>query len=514
MPSNPTPARFVLPTLFNGGTSSGLTDGQLLERFATGDGPGAEAAYAALVERHAAMVFRTCRGILRDDHEARDAAQATFLVLFRKGRSVWVAHSLGPWLHRVACRAAHRARIGATRRRAIERELVDVAGPAHDQADLVAAVHEELDRLPDRFRVPIVLCDLEGYTCEEAARQVGCPIGTIGSRLARGRDRLRSRLIRRGLAPAVGAWSVGFAKDAAAIPWIAATARGAGTSPAVARLAQDVIRSSLMIKFTSLGIASVCGVGLLMGWSGSGLHGQTPVNPPKPVVPPTPQEYPFVTEERFRNYVMGYIGNLPSPNPQETTPRQVVVYEDGTAKLWSKQQHDPLTTLRQDGPIRRATIIDQASLLITVADDSVKFWDALNGTFRKQLDGQTIKPFSSALSTGEDRFLTISKDQATVTVWNATTLEPVRVIAVARQADAAGLAANGRTVAVFWFGAEAAVELWDVTLGRSFATLRPPSPALAGVLIEEGNRLDDSSVKHNARFWEIADALAPSALGR
>ena len=154
------------------------------------------------------MVLRACRGILRDDHEAMDAFQATFLVLVRKGRSLWVRDSLGPWLHRVACRAAGRARSRGRRRRALERGLAEAArrqAGGDDRDDLAAAVHEELDRLPDRYRVPIVLCDLEGRTCEEAARHLGCPIGTIGSRLARGRERLRDRLARRGLAPAVGA---------------------------------------------------------------------------------------------------------------------------------------------------------------------------------------------------------------------------------------------------------------------------------------------------------------------
>ena len=136
-----------------------------------------------------------------------DAFQATFLVLARKGGSLWVRDSLGPWLHRVACRAATRARAGAARRRALELRLAErQGGRTHDgdRDDLAAVLHEELDRLPDRYRVPIVLCDLEGRTCEEAARHLGCPIGTIGSRLVRGRERLRDRLRRRGLAPDAG----------------------------------------------------------------------------------------------------------------------------------------------------------------------------------------------------------------------------------------------------------------------------------------------------------------------
>ena len=148
-----------------------------------------------------------CRGILRDDHEAMDAFQATFLVLIAEAPL-----ALGP---RFAGSLAAPGRLpgrGRARADAQRRRRSSVAWPrrrsvkpsADDRHDLAAAVHEELDRLPERYRVPIVLCDLEGRTCEEAARHLGCPIGTIGSRLARGRERLRDRLARRGLAPAVG----------------------------------------------------------------------------------------------------------------------------------------------------------------------------------------------------------------------------------------------------------------------------------------------------------------------
>ena len=197
-------SRLYLKALFREGTVSGLADGQLLEQFSTRRGEAAEVAFAVLVERHAAMVLRTCQGIVRDDHEAMDAFQACFLVLVRKAHSLWVRESLGPWLHRVACRTARRVKIDALRRQDLERRLAEaVRGRAggDDREALAAAVHEELDRLPDHYRVPLVLCDLEGRTCEEAARHLGCPVGTIGSRLARGRERLRERLTRRGLAP-------------------------------------------------------------------------------------------------------------------------------------------------------------------------------------------------------------------------------------------------------------------------------------------------------------------------
>jgi len=196
-------ARGQIRTLFDAGTATGLTDGQLLERFATRRDAASEVAFAALVERHGPMVLRACRAVLRDDHEALDAFQATFLVLARKGGTLWVRDSIGPWLHRVACRAACRAKKAAARRRALEQraaELAERRAGAPGRDELAALIHEEVDRLPERYRTAVVLCDLEGRTCEEAARHLGCPVGTVGSRLARGRRQLRDRLSRRGLA--------------------------------------------------------------------------------------------------------------------------------------------------------------------------------------------------------------------------------------------------------------------------------------------------------------------------
>jgi RNA polymerase sigma-70 factor (ECF subfamily) len=205
-------ARKDILTLFGAGTVAGLTDGQLLERFAARGSEASELAFSALVARHGPMVLRACLGIIGDEHEAQDAFQASFLILARKARTLWVRDSLGPWLHRVACRTAVRASLHRDRRRATERRIAGElrrleAGPATDDRGRV--IHEEVDRLPDRYRIPVVLCDLEGRTYEEAARHLGCPIGTVKSRLARGRERLRERLTRRGLSPSGGLMGIG-----------------------------------------------------------------------------------------------------------------------------------------------------------------------------------------------------------------------------------------------------------------------------------------------------------------
>jgi RNA polymerase sigma factor (sigma-70 family) len=176
-------------------------DGQLLERFVDHRD---EAAFAALVKRFGPLVLGVCRRVLRHEQDAEDAFQATFLVLVRNARSIQQRESVGSWLYGVAYRIARRAK-GIKARRPVE-ELTphNITAPESSPdwlvRDLRPVLDEEINRLPPKFRAPFVLCHVEGQTNEQAARQLGCPVGTVLSRLSRARGRLRARLGRRGLA--------------------------------------------------------------------------------------------------------------------------------------------------------------------------------------------------------------------------------------------------------------------------------------------------------------------------
>jgi RNA polymerase sigma factor (sigma-70 family) len=217
-----------LRSLFARGSIGGLSDGQLLEQFA---GHRDEDAFAALVERHGPMVVRLCRQVIGDEHEAQDAAQATFLVLARRANSIQRHDSVASWLYRVARRVALRARALAARRRETEwcgalmaAQFACDREPSATQAEL----YEELDRLAERYRAPLVLCYLEGLTHEQAAQRLRCPVRTVETRLMRGRARLRERLIRRGVVPsAVLAGAAGSAPAAMPGAWVGATVRAA-----------------------------------------------------------------------------------------------------------------------------------------------------------------------------------------------------------------------------------------------------------------------------------------------
>lgn len=262
-----------LRSVYEDGSVAGMPDAQLLELFVSGEAPRSTLAFSSLVERHGPMVLRVCLATLRDEHDAEDAFQAVFLILMRKAGSLWVRDSLGPWLHAVAVRTASYARTQALRRRTHEarraksaQESIDMDMDM-DMNDLASVVHEEVDRLPGGFRQAVVLCDLESLSHEEAARRLGWPIGTVKSRQARGRERLKSRLRRRGITAADSTLVPAFAPAQVAPSLIQTTATlaskagEAGLSPA-SFLAKSLLRS-MMMKRMLIGPFSIVAAGTL-----------------------------------------------------------------------------------------------------------------------------------------------------------------------------------------------------------------------------------------------------------
>jgi RNA polymerase sigma factor (sigma-70 family) len=196
-----------LESLLEDGSAAGLSDRQLLERFTSRDEPTDQAAFAAIVARHGPMVLGLCRQLLGDHHHAEDAFQAVFLVLARQARTIRDPDLLGTWLYGVAVRTASFSRGRIARRREIEdaaaiRPLRSISVPAVEQAmierEQAEALHREIERLPGAFRMPVVLCYFEGLTLDEAAHRLRWPAGTLRSRLARAREKLRRGLLRRG----------------------------------------------------------------------------------------------------------------------------------------------------------------------------------------------------------------------------------------------------------------------------------------------------------------------------
>ena len=247
-----------LVRVYSEGPVSGLTEGQLLERFLRRRD---EAAFEALVARHGPMVLGVCGRLLRDPADVEDAFQATFLVLVRRAAGLRDGERLGPWLFGVATRVAKRLR---SRRRLAGEFDFEPPAPGEGDPDLDEirrVLDEELTRLPEKYRSPLVLCYLEGLTHDQAAERLKWPVGTVRGRMARGRDLLRGRLVRRGLAPTAAVLTTALSADARSVvppPLAASTVRLEAALGAGRTLLAGAVPASV------LGLADGITGGLLM----------------------------------------------------------------------------------------------------------------------------------------------------------------------------------------------------------------------------------------------------------
>jgi RNA polymerase sigma factor (sigma-70 family) len=250
-----------------------MSDAELVGRFVQDRD---EAAFTLLVRRYGGIVLGVCRSVLRHEQDAEDAFQATFLVLARDAARVRRTGAVGGWLHGVAHNVARKARTTRLRRGVKEREAAERMcrdkrdGDPHDLRELVDA---ELSALPDRYRTPIVLCDLRGLTTSQAASEVGCPAKTLGTRLARARTLLAARLTRRGVSlPAAALTTLLTAEAATAVPAtlldssLRAAAGSAQVSPGIVHLTHGV---STIMPFKTLKVAALvaCSSVVLVGLS-------------------------------------------------------------------------------------------------------------------------------------------------------------------------------------------------------------------------------------------------------
>ncbi|MFO0846684.1 MAG: sigma-70 family RNA polymerase sigma factor [Gemmataceae bacterium] len=269
------------------------TDAQLLEAFLARHD---EAAFEELVRRHGPMVLGVCRRALADPHDAEDAFQATFLVLARRAADVVPASRVGPWLYGVARRTAWKARSSAMRRRGAERAVA--LDRPRDQAaagcgdDLLPVIDEELGRLPEKYRAPLVLCLLQERSRKEAAGLLGWTEGTLSGRLARAKEMLGARLTRRGVSLA------GVALPAEVPPALTAAAVSRTVSTTAVALTEEVLKPMLLLKMKTIvgALALAAGVGL---GSGAVAYRPRPAAPPE-AKPPSPEKkakfLPFVIE--------------------------------------------------------------------------------------------------------------------------------------------------------------------------------------------------------------------------
>jgi DNA-directed RNA polymerase specialized sigma24 family protein/WD40 repeat protein len=436
----------------------GVPDAELLRRFTdTRD----EAAFELLVWRHGGMVLGTCRRVLGRSADAEDAFQATFLALARRAASVRCSASLPGWLHRVALRAALRLRAGP--RPALP--LPDVAAPVAPLPDDTAVVlDEEIGRLPDKLRIAFVLCELEGLTDSEAAVQLGCPKGTVLSRLARARARLRARLTRRGLALAatgalVGRPAVlGAARVAAtargAVSFITGRAEGAASARAVA-LARSALRAAA--RDARRPVVAVLAV-VVLG-AGAALAARGRVDDAPPPVPPAGDPSALVA----------------APVPRAPA-RYTLATADHEARAVDEVRFSP------DGKwIVTAGMRKRADLVPC----TVAVWEAGTGKYVRALtEAAGQKPdrneglygITAEIEFSPDGALcaVVKPDEPVVTLWSVGTWKPFAVLPHS-YVTGVQFAPNSRFVATWSWNAEmngtpkgtgSALKVWSATTGK------------------------------------------------
>jgi RNA polymerase sigma factor (sigma-70 family) len=347
---------------------AGLTDAQLLQEYLHHR---EEAALAALVRRHGPMVWGVCRRVLHNYHDAEDAFQATFLVFVRKATSLASPELLANWLYGVAHQTALKARATVAKRHSRERQVKEMPEPAVSENnlwnDLQPLLDQELSRLPDKYRSAIVLCDLEGKTRKEAARQLGVPEGTVAARLARGRKMLAQRLAKHGLALSAGSLAAILAQQtaSASVPSVVvgstikaaaliaagqAAAAGAISVQAVA-LMEGVLKTMFLTKLKIV-TTIVLGMGLLgISW---GLY------PTRAAAPPEAQQEAFLPPPSEPAAEVKEGGDASKDGkdekkvrlPKGPAPAQVLVSLDKDGKLMVKA--DQIVALKVSPPLRAA----------------------------------------------------------------------------------------------------------------------------------------------------------------
>jgi RNA polymerase sigma factor (sigma-70 family) len=483
-----------------------LTDGQLLERFLTDRD---ETAVDVLVRRYGPLVFGVCRRVLHNAHAAEDAFQATFLILIRKASSLDRDKPLGSWLYTVAYRLALSARGNQLRRERREAEAARRRILTEDRAtsptDLVVALEEELQRLPERHRVPLVLCYLEGKTNEQAAEILGCPRGSMAARLAQARERLRACLARRGYAvPATGlaATLAAATTDAAVpLPLLANTVRAAlwfvGTeantagfvSTEAVALARGALRAMLLNK-----LKMATAVLLTAASFGTGatifLKSAPMAFPPAPTAEQPTLTRPERVELSSERLPTGVLARMGKTHLRHGDAVYFAAYTpDGQALVTAGKDHTVrLWELATGKEIRRFAWGegDQTSKPILAADEIAQRWEhqlwddlALSCQAALSSDGKTV-----AASRG-----------GTVCLWETTTGKKLRQLQTGqKRLDQLAFSADGKSLLTL--GPEHSIAVWEVATG-------------ACVQRREGKPVDRFRVSEYAATMEQIAVVSP-----
>jgi RNA polymerase sigma factor (sigma-70 family) len=517
------------------------SDHELLERFVTRGDAGA---FSALVERHGPIVFSVCRSVLRHQQDSEDAFQATFLVLARKAASIRNRAALGSWLHGVALRLARKAQASNVNRRDAERRVPESRSQdAFDDLtwrEVRGLLHEEVERLPEKYRLPLLLCYWEGLSQEEAARRAGCPRETLRDRLRRAQELLRSRLVRRGLAPSAVLLSAAISRGSVPATLTHATTQAAllfsaGKATVSARavlLAEGVTQAMGLTKLKATALVVV----LSFATAGFAAHklGRTQ--------PPEEKQTEILTPVALDKV-------LPETKAEQTDRHGDPLPPGALVRLGTVR-------FRHGNAIRSVAFSPDGKTIVTSGhDDALSFWDAETGREGKRFEGSfnqltyfpdgervaAVRQESAVVvraatgevlhrfSLGKDRPISsvaVSKDGKSVAaggpkrvgIWNADSGEEIAQFdAYLQQVDTLAFAPDGKTLAFggkqpmdhfygyggFYVGSRDMV-LWDLAGKKLRQLLQGHVETRCLAFAPDGKTLASGGVDKIVRLWDVA----------
>jgi RNA polymerase sigma factor (sigma-70 family) len=500
----------------------GMTDGELLEAYLDRRD---EAAFEALVRRHGPMVLGVCRRLLRSHHDAEDAFQATFLVLVRRAASVVPREKVGNWLYGVAYRTALEARTRAARRRAREGEASDMsdreATGAESLGELRAALDEELIRLPEKYRDAIVLCELEGKTVKEAARQLGLPQGTLASRLSRGRHLLAGRLSRRGL-------SLGAVAVAASLPVVAApapvpaplmvslldAAASAETVPAgAADLTERVVRTMLLCELKVVPALLLAVALLAFGVLAYDMHGAAPAGGGRPGgTAPAARTGDAKARQNWKS--VAKIGCPVSGAVAFVGDGNTLASSGGFGvKLWDLDKRQERATLERDVAGTYGMAVAPGGKILAAGDvfggedmegGAVTLWDVATGKELASLPGHKGNINCVAFSP-DGKTLASADEEKTVRLWDVMTKKERAAVhgAHVNRVNAVAFSPDGKVVATG--GEHNVIKLWDAADLKPLSTLEGRAGGVRSLAFaRDGRTLAAGGANKTVELWDVA----------
>jgi RNA polymerase sigma factor (sigma-70 family) len=516
-------------------TVQGLTDGQLLRAFIV---QREETAFSELVRRHGRLVLHVCRQVLRHEQDAEDAFQATFLVLAKKAESIVKRDSLSSWLYGVAYRTALKAK-SITAKRNSSMNWGKPMGPCEPPMEaalreLQDLLHEEVNRLPLKLRAPFVLCCMEGKSQAEAAQLLGWKGGTLSGRLAQARERLRHRLVGRGVAlsTVLGAFAISSSAVSAAVPatladatshsaFLLVTGESLGTISAPAlSLAESVTRAMALTNF-KVGVTFAVAATILA--TGIGLAAyraiptrpatsdlQNPQNPEAKVNDrPNPAGKLQVRTDRYGDSLpVGAVARMGTSRLRQGTligQRQLVFTSEGN--IWTAESPEPAVHWLRGGACQFEKYIWNG-----IAPEPVlHLWDRASGKelMRRVGPNGTQAYFLTAQS---EKLLVIGGKDDVIQVWEGASGEELRRLRVSKNTRPVALSGDFQVLTTIDFDPNShfpakTIRLWEMTTGRELAKVETSDQYLEyPVFSPDGRMFVTGWGRREAptRVWETA----------